>query len=121
MTTMGKHHAIVFGASGINGWALVNQLLTDYPTSTTFSKVTAVLNRPISLQNSQWPLSEIEGLEGRFQMVTAADLTMDDAASMLQESLKTKIEGAESISHVYYAGMWVLSILQFSRSYQAHC
>jgi len=91
------YHAVVFGASGINGWALIKELLTGYPTPDTFSRVTAVLNRPLSLPDSQWPQ------DGRLQVATEVDLTADVKA--LQGTIKTKITGAESISHVYYAGM----------------
>lgn len=92
------HHAIVFGASGINGWALVNQLLTDRPTSDTFSRVTAVLNRPLSLGDSQWPHDD------RLRIATGVDLTADDA--VVQNIFEAKIEGAETISHVYYVGTY---------------
>ena len=91
------HHAIVFGASGINGWALVNQLLTDRPTSDTFGKVTAVLNRPLSLRDSQWPQDD------RLRITTGVDLTADD--TVVQNIFEAKIEGADTISHVYYVGM----------------
>lgn len=90
------HHAIVFGASGINGWALVNQLLINHPTSDTFGRVTAVLNRPLSLRDSQWPQDD------RLRIATGLDLTADD--TVVQNTFEAKIEEAETISHVYYVG-----------------
>lgn len=39
--------ALVFGASGITGWAIVRECLI-YPDSTTFSHVIGVCNRPTS-------------------------------------------------------------------------
>lgn len=91
-----QNHAVVFGASGINGWALVRTLLAGYPRSDTFRRVTAVLNRPLSPLDSQWPHDD------RLQILTGFDLTVGQES--LQESIKTKIDGAETISHVYYAG-----------------
>lgn len=90
------YHAVVFGASGINGWALVKELLSDYPARSTFSKVTAVLNRPLSLQESQWPQDD------RLQTVVGANLIADHAT--LFRTLEANIKEAETISHIYYAG-----------------
>jgi hypothetical protein len=42
-----KKHALVFGASGISGWSILNQALT-YPTPTTFSHITGLTNRPLT-------------------------------------------------------------------------
>ena len=42
------NHALVFGASGISGWAIVNQILSDYPAKGVFSAVTALTNRPLT-------------------------------------------------------------------------
>ena len=91
-----KPHAVVFGASGIAGWALVKELLNDYPLSNTFGRITAVLNRPMSLEDSQWPRDD------RLRIAIGANLTADDA--VLQETLKAQIKEVETISHVYYAG-----------------
>lgn len=90
------HHAVVFGASGINGWALIKELVSGHSIPDPFDRVTAVLNRPVSLQDSQWPQ------DGRLQVATGIDLTAD--VQELQCAMKAKINGAESISHVYYAG-----------------
>lgn len=45
-------HALVFGASGLAGWGVVDQLLENYPAEGTFSKVTALVNRPFSVAES---------------------------------------------------------------------
>ncbi|KAI0801636.1 hypothetical protein GGR55DRAFT_692516 [Xylaria sp. FL0064] len=50
-----KRHAIIFGASGLIGWAVVDQLLRCYPEVGAFSKVTAVTNRPVKLSELYWP------------------------------------------------------------------
>ncbi|PYI08052.1 hypothetical protein BO78DRAFT_442279 [Aspergillus sclerotiicarbonarius CBS 121057] len=90
------HHAIVFGCSGINGWALVNQLLSDYPAPGTFSKVTAVANRAFTPDEAQWPTDD------RLQIVSGVDLLVGDDA-VLGKTLAEKIPSVETISHVYYA------------------
>ena len=91
------HHAIVFGCSGINGWALVNQLLSDYPAPGIFSKVTAVANRAFTSDEAQWPTDD------RLQIVSGVDLLVGDDA-VLGKTLAEKIPSVETISHVYYAG-----------------
>lgn len=98
------HHAIVFGCSGINGWALVNQLLNKYPAPGTFSRVTAVANRAFTAEEAQWPTDD------RLQIVSGVDLLVGDDAA-LEKTLAEKISSVETISHVYYAGMQSSSIL----------
>ncbi|GKZ56302.1 hypothetical protein AnigIFM49718_001547 [Aspergillus niger] len=90
------HHAIVFGCSGINGWALVNQLLNNYPAPGTFSRVTAVANRAFTAEEAQWPTDD------RLQIVSGVDLLVGDDAA-LEKTLAEKISSVETISHVYYA------------------
>ena len=92
------HHAIVFGCSGINGWALVNQLLNNYPAPGTFSRVTAVANRAFTAEEAQWPTDD------RLQIVSGVDLLAGDDAA-LKKTLAEKISSVDTISHVYYAGM----------------
>ncbi|KAJ5147499.1 hypothetical protein N7476_000975 [Penicillium atrosanguineum] len=91
-------HAIVYGASGIIGWALVDQLLSLYPQAGTFSKVTAVTNRPIDLSDMYWP--EADPQTPALQLVSGVDLRHGDGAA-LANSLKTKVD-IESVTHVYY-------------------
>ncbi|PYH87452.1 hypothetical protein BO71DRAFT_404648 [Aspergillus ellipticus CBS 707.79] len=90
------HHAIIFGCSGINGWSLVNQLLSDYPSPSTFSKVTAVANRAFTHDEAKWPTDD------RLQIVSGVDLLVGEDAA-LQTTLTEKIPSVETISHVYYA------------------
>ncbi|GAA91601.1 SirQ [Aspergillus luchuensis IFO 4308] len=90
------HHAIVFGCSGINGWALVNQLLTNYPAPETFSRVTAVANRAFTAEEAKWPTDD------RLQIVSGVDLLAGDDAA-LKKTLAEKISSIDTISHVYYA------------------
>ena len=49
-------HALVFGASALAGWAIVDKLLSNYPAQATFSQATALVNRPFSLADSIGPI-----------------------------------------------------------------
>lgn len=95
-------HALVFGSSGINGWALVNQLLTNYPSAGTSTKVTAIANREFSAEDAQWPVDE------RLQVVSGIDLLDSDG---LEKKLRERVKGVEGVSHVYYAGMFTSFIV----------
>lgn len=66
-------HALVFGASGLAGWGLVNQLLSNYPALESFARVTALVNRPLSVDRSCWPISE----RPHFQLVSGVDLSKE--------------------------------------------
>lgn len=90
-----KNHALVYGASGITGWAIVNALLNGYPTDSTFSKVTALTNRPLTPDVAQWPQSN------RLQVVSGLDLLAGDQAS-LEASMRERISDVESVTHVYF-------------------
>ncbi|KAJ5243334.1 uncharacterized protein N7469_001661 [Penicillium citrinum] len=98
MTIIQKRHAIVFGCSGINGWALVNQLLSGYPSNGAFEKVTAVANRKFMLKDAQWP----HDYGNRLQLVSGVDLLVEDDDS-LQKVLSEKLSSIETVSHAYYA------------------
>lgn len=90
-------HALVMGASGISGWAIVNQLLRGYPQKGIFSKVTAVTNRPLSRQDTLWPESE------SLRLVSGLDLT-SGSQQELQENMKRKITDIEDVTEVYFYG-----------------
>jgi NAD(P)-dependent dehydrogenase (short-subunit alcohol dehydrogenase family) len=97
-----NNHAIVFGASGLIGWALVDQLLSPYPHAGSFSKVTAATNRPLNLSESHWP--EPDSHRPDLQLVSGVDLRHGDAAA-LAECLKREVKDIESVTHIYYLGM----------------
>ena len=92
-----KNHAIVFGASGINGWALTNQLLSGYQSPDTFSKITAISHRPFVPEDAGWPKDD------RLQIITGIDLLEGDHTS-LQEVLKEKVSSVDTVTHLYFAG-----------------
>ncbi|KAJ7848921.1 hypothetical protein B0H14DRAFT_3867041 [Mycena olivaceomarginata] len=97
MTTTSSAHAIVFGASGLAGWAVVDQLLQNYPKAGTFSKVTAVVNRPISLADSFWPTPESPSLD----LVTGINLA-EGSIESFKALLGEKIKDISTVTHVYY-------------------
>ncbi len=87
-----KKHALILGASGISGWALMNQIRT-YPTPTTFDRITGTTNRPYSLDKFQIPD------DPRIRLVSWVDFAK--SVDEVVEALKAKVEG---VSHVYFAG-----------------
>jgi hypothetical protein len=88
--------ALVFGASGVSGWAFVNELLHDYPRPGIWKRIIALTNRPLSLTYSLWPS------DNRLNLVSGIDL-LDRSQEELTLSLK-KIHGIEEVTHVYYLG-----------------
>ncbi|KAI0126785.1 hypothetical protein BJ170DRAFT_418903 [Xylariales sp. AK1849] len=94
MSNNGKH-AIVLGASGLIGWAVVDQLLRTQG----FAKVTAVTNRPVHLAETHWPSGKDAIAE--LQLVSGIDLGGGDGAS-LAEMLRRDVRGVEGITHIFY-------------------
>lgn len=95
------HHALVFGASGILGWSIVDQILKNYPETGSFSKVTALSNRPLSEKDAFWPV----GGSGNptLQIVDGIDLTSGTMEEM-REKLQSRISDIETVTHIYYFG-----------------
>ncbi|KAK4540893.1 hypothetical protein LTR36_008835 [Oleoguttula mirabilis] len=84
--------ALVFGASGITGYALLSQLLS-YPTPTTFDRIIGVTRRPLHRDVAQLPEDQ------RLELYSDLDLTdRNQALFSLQH-----IPGIEHTTHVYYA------------------
>jgi hypothetical protein len=86
--------ALVFGASGITGWAIV-KIALEYPSPTTFSRVIGLTNRPLTLKDSFLPS------DPRLSLKSGVDLSGDVVS--IVEALK-KIDGIEKITHVYFTG-----------------
>jgi hypothetical protein len=87
-------NALVFGASGITGWAIVKTAL-EYPTPTTFSRVIGLTNRPLSLEDSFLPK------DSRLSLKSGIDLSGD--IESIVKDLKA-IEGIRATTHVYFTG-----------------
>jgi len=85
-------HALIFGASGISGWALVKEAL-NYPTPTTFGQVTAITNRPLSFTDTQWPD------DPRLRLASGIDLTA--SVDTVVNALKEKVVNIDTVTHVF--------------------
>ncbi|KEF56738.1 uncharacterized protein A1O9_06928 [Exophiala aquamarina CBS 119918] len=88
-------HALIMGASGISGWAIVNQLLRGYPQKGIFSKVTAVTNRPLARQETLWPEDE------SLRLVSGLDLSAGSQQE-LQNAMKMKIKDIDEVTDIYF-------------------
>jgi hypothetical protein len=88
------YRALVFGASGITGWAVVKEAL-KYPSSTTFDKVIGLTNRPLTKLEALLPEDE------RLQLYSGIDLRA--GAFTVEASLKN-IDGIRDVTHVYFSG-----------------
>lgn len=93
-------HALIFGASGISGWAILNEI-TSYPSPKTFAKITGLSNRPLTLEQAYLPQ------DPRLQLVNGVDLTK--SVSQVVQMLKDKVEDVHTISHVFFTGTRVNS------------
>ena len=88
-------HALIYGASGISGWSLLNQTRI-YPTPTTFSRITGTNSRPFSLEKAQIPQDE------RIKIASGIDLTK--SADQVAAALKEKVEHISTVTHVFFTG-----------------
>lgn len=93
-STVANRTALVFGASGITGWAILREAL-NYPTSSTFHKVIGLTNRPLDRSKSFLPEDD------RLVIFPGVDLTaaVDDVAAKL-----AGIDGIKDVTDVYFAG-----------------
>ncbi len=88
------YRALVFGASGITGWAIVQEAL-KYPSPTTFDKVIGLTNRPLTKSEALLPE------DGRLELHSGVDLS--GGTSTVETSLK-RIDGIQGVTHVYFCG-----------------
>jgi hypothetical protein len=101
--TEGSGHAIILGASGVIGWCLVDQLLSSYTRTGSFSKVTAVTNRPLKLSEPHWP--ENTSTRPDLQLVSGIDLLHGNGAD-LAKSLFQRLKDVGSVTHIFYLGSY---------------
>ncbi|KAE8141883.1 hypothetical protein BDV38DRAFT_295712 [Aspergillus pseudotamarii] len=92
MDSTGKH-ALIFGASGISGWSLMNQTLT-YPTPTTFRRITGLCNRPLSKKDT------LLANDPRLNIISGIDLT--SSVEEIIDQLKSKVEEVETVDIVFF-------------------
>jgi hypothetical protein len=88
--------ALIFGASGVTGWAFVNEILHDYPKKGTWKKVHALTNRPLKQSDSLWPNDD------RLNIVSKIDLLKGSQEDL--ETALSAIGGIKEVTHVYYLG-----------------
>lgn len=100
MTASLNNHALVIGASGLIGWSVVNQLCHPYPSPTPFKQITALVNRPLKLEDSLWP----EHISGCPELSLASGFNLLCSEEELEDGLREKVSDFKSISHVYYFG-----------------
>lgn len=81
---------------------MVNALLQGYPSEDAFASVTALTNRPVSLQDTLWPKSP------KLDLVSGIDLLADAKLETLEDELKRKVANADKITHVYFFGAYSL-------------
>lgn len=98
-------HALVFGASGVVGWGVVEQLLDNYPAKGSFATVTALVNRPLDLADTQWPQPSSAGPE--FRLVSGANLS-DGSVEDFADWLGRNVAGVDKITHVFYLGIYAI-------------
>lgn len=93
--TESRKVALIFGASGISGWA-VTKCALSYPTPTTFQRVIGLTNRPLPLEKSGLPH------DSRLELHSGVNLrgTLDEVKSQLEE----KVPDMDDVTHVYYLG-----------------
>ncbi|KAH7065117.1 hypothetical protein B0J12DRAFT_613154 [Macrophomina phaseolina] len=91
------HHALVFGASGILGWAVVNEILNNYPRKGAYAKVTALTNRP--LPQTFWPAAGPDVPE--LNLISGIDLSKGTAEEW-RATFTEKIPDIATVDHVYY-------------------
>lgn len=100
---MSENHALVIGASGLVGWSVVDQILKSYPApsgGSPFRKVTALVNRPLNVEDSFWPKEE-PGSPG-LKLVSGINLLCGDEE--FENILKENVEDICTVSHVFYFG-----------------
>ncbi|RFU74718.1 hypothetical protein TARUN_7530 [Trichoderma arundinaceum] len=85
--------ALVFGASGITGWAILREAL-EYPTTTAYNRIIGLTNRPLDRSTSFLPD------DNRLTLVHGIDLTgsIDDVVAKLGD-----IDGIKDVTDVYFA------------------
>lgn len=93
--TDGKKVALVFGASGISGWALAKNLLS-YPSATTFDRVIGLMHRPRTLAESGLPQ------DPRLELYSGVDLRTDLENVKMQ--MQERIPDLDQVTHMYYLG-----------------
>ncbi|KAF2639180.1 hypothetical protein P280DRAFT_470574 [Massarina eburnea CBS 473.64] len=89
------NHALIYGASGITGWAVVNAILNGYPSKDAFTKVSALVNRPLTREMALWPD------DPRLQIASGIDL-LEGSQEDLEKTIKEKVPDIDTVTQVYF-------------------
>lgn len=89
------NHALIFGATGIQGWSVTNQLLDGYPTNESFSKITALTNRPMT-EEMLWPENS------KLQIVSGINLLTDKGQEGLTKELQERVPDISTVTQVFF-------------------
>lgn len=84
----------------MSGWAMVNEILNDYPEKGIWGGVVALTNRPLSLEQSQWPR------DSRLSIVSGVDI-LAGSQQDLENTLKARVPEIGLITHMIYLGMLI--------------
>ncbi|KAI2636863.1 hypothetical protein GGS26DRAFT_546195 [Hypomontagnella submonticulosa] len=106
-------NALVFGGTGLIGWGVVNELLSSYPEQGSFSRVIAVTNRSLKLEDAYWP-EEAPGLP-ELQICSGIDL-LNGTGEDLAATLEKRVPGIHDVTHVFY-----FVFTSFSNDFEQEC
>lgn len=95
-TDLEGHTALVFGTSGISGWAVMQNLLR-YPSPKTFRRIIGLTNRPLSKLEGNFPEDDI-----RVELYSGLDLRLELGGVKTQ--LANTVPRLEEVTYVYYCG-----------------
>lgn len=88
-------NALVFGASGITGWAIIREAV-QYPSSDAFHRIIGLTNRPLDESTSFLSHSD--------KILLASGIDLTTSARVVAEKLRV-IDGIEDVTDVYFAGI----------------
>ncbi|KAK2745757.1 hypothetical protein FQN55_006078 [Onygenales sp. PD_40] len=88
-----KNVALVFGASGISGWAVSKNLLS-YPSSRTFTRIIALTYRQNSLDGGTFPQ------DPRLEIYSGINVRGE--LNEVKKGIQQRIPEVEEVTHVYY-------------------
>jgi len=89
-------HALIFGASGISGNSLCNELLV-YPAKDTFARIVGLTNRPLTVRDAYLPE------DPRLELISGIDLSK--SLEYIKTELEKKVKDIHEITHVFFMGI----------------
>ncbi|KAF6814858.1 sirq protein [Colletotrichum sojae] len=92
---MSSKSAVVFGASGVSGWAFVSEILGGYPSTVTWSRVHALFNRPIPRDETAWPDDE------RLNVMSGIDL-LNSSVEEISAAMRSQAPDIANVTHAYF-------------------